>query len=82
MISLEVLQSAISNPLALYRQRQKVQRICVATRIANGKMAAHCIKHFLIKTICNTIWLSHDYYSLLIVIVISGAGMLAHIRIA
>ncbi len=56
--------------------------IGVTTRIAHGKMAAHCIKHFWIKTICNTIWISHDYYSLLIVIVISGAGMLAHIRIA
>jgi len=32
--------------------------------------------------LCNRMGVSHDYYSFSIVIVISGAGVLAHIRAA
>ncbi|PWC18965.1 hypothetical protein DDT56_03200 [Brenneria corticis] len=37
---------------------------------------------FFILTNCNTIHVSHNYYSPLIAIVISGAGVLLHIRTA
>ncbi|NCF06900.1 hypothetical protein DK872_16655 [Kosakonia sp. MH5] len=37
---------------------------------------------FFILTNCNTIHVSHNYYSFSIVIVISGAGVLPHIPTA
>ncbi|EHH8722578.1 hypothetical protein J3Z57_001712 [Escherichia coli] len=54
----------------------------LASPVTDGDMTVICRRDFCFERLCNRIRVSHNCYSPIIVIVMSGAGVLAHIRTA
>lgn len=69
-------------PLPFHDDGGNTAVIRIAARISYGQLTVICRGDFWFKRLCNRMRVSHDCYSLEIVIVMSGAGVLQHIRIA